>query len=102
MDENKTESGLTPEQVAEEAKAEEEFLSAPEDTVNPLVPEEEKASGAPDGMISSADVSEAAPVDENLDLVSNEENVLSGVTTEPIVEETENPADNVVVEQSVN
>ncbi len=94
---------LTPDQVAEEAKAEEEFLSAPEDTVNPLVPEEKKED-VPDGTISSADVSETEPAASDENLVSNEQTVLSGApAAEPVAaSEAENPAATATVEQSVN
>ena len=70
---------LTPEQIAEEAKAEEEFISAPEDTItNPLVPEEptpaDVRENTLEGAIGSGDLQTELP-QENNDLVSNESNM---------------------------
>jgi hypothetical protein len=46
---------LTPEQIAEEAKAEEEFISAPEDTItNPLVPEEPTPADVQENTLEGA------------------------------------------------
>ncbi len=71
-----TEDGLTPDQVEEEAKAEEEFISEPEDTVlNPLVPEEPKEEDDRlEGSISSGDLSTDYPEEPAADPVSNEAN----------------------------
>ncbi len=89
---------LTPEQVAEEAKAEEEFISAPEDTVeNPLVPEEKKADDEDEdrlkGAIGSGNL--AADYPEEKELVSNEGNMDKNE-----IAETEAPA--VPAETNVN
>ena len=82
-----TDSNLTPEQIDEEAKAEEEFISDPEDTVvNPLVPawskELDEVSDL-EGVISSGTISEEEKREK---LINNEGNMMEGSNSNPTEE----------------
>ena len=82
-----TDSNLTPEQIDEEAKAEEEFISDPEDTVvNPLVPawskELDEVSDL-EGIISSGTISEEEKREK---LINNEGNMMEGSNPNPTEE----------------
>ena len=85
----------TPEEMAaEEAKAEEEFISTPEDHVeNPLVPEEPKEDDSEDedrlkGAIGSGNLAADYPEEEK-ELASNEDNM-----TDSIVNDTSSSSDS--------
>ena len=85
----------TPEEMAaEEAKAEEEFISTPEDHVeNPLVPEEPKEDDSEDedrlkGAIGSGNLAADYPEEEK-ELASNEDNM-----TDSIVNDTSSASDS--------
>lgn len=86
---------LTPEQIAEEAKAEEEFISSPEDTVeNPLVPEAPKEEDDDsvtrlEGAIGSGNLETDYP--EEKQLVSNEGNAMNDNPSEPVEAPVEEP-----------
>ncbi len=73
-------SNLTPEQIDEEARAEEEFISAPEDTViNPLVPAwSQELDNNLEGAISSGTLD-----DMNKILINNEGNMLDNNEANP-------------------
>lgn len=78
----------TPEEMAaEEAKAEEEFISTPEDHVeNPLVPEEPKEDDSEDedrlkGAIGSGNLAADYPEEEK-ELASNEDNMADSIVND--------------------
>lgn len=86
-DENASVEKTPEEMAAEEAKAEEEFISTPEDHVeNPLVPEEPKEDDSEDedrlkGAIGSGNLAADYPEEEK-ELASNEDNMTDGIVND--------------------